>query len=242
MSIRFYITSTLLDTGCDVEICISKARLSTLPLAHRVPQSEMGKKKSQKGSNLKAGSGKRPERKYNADTDEDPRDHEFHLEDRAGQSSGDGGDSGVEDDDDMAVEMARELQALAGERPMRAVKQQKVAHAPRAAATSVNAASSSTPRALISSYFTTRTPVAAPAATVDTTPTTAPTLAAPTAASVPSPVTACSVTPEAPAMTPCCCICLEVIVIIIIIIITSPTGTCVFQCIPFSPKSQVVFY
>ena len=77
MSTRFYVTSTLLLAGCDVEICILKARLSTLPLAHRVCHTraqscEMGKKKTQAGANLKAGSGRRPERKYNADTDDDP--------------------------------------------------------------------------------------------------------------------------------------------------------------------------
>jgi hypothetical protein len=116
-----------------------------------------GKKKCQKGAHLKAGSGKRPERKYDADTDEDPLDHEFRLEDRAGESSGGSDAESSGDDDDMAVEMARELQALAGERrtrAARAAKQQKVAHATRAAATPAKAACSSTPHALISSYFT----------------------------------------------------------------------------------------
>ena len=84
-----------------------------------------GKKKSQKGVHLKAANGKRPERKYNADSDEDSRDDEFQPEDRAGESSG---GSCEDDDDDMAVEMAVELQALAGGRQKRTVKQQKVAH------------------------------------------------------------------------------------------------------------------
>ena len=166
----------------------------------------MGKKNSQRGSNLWAVSGRRPEPKYTADTDEDPLDHEFRLEDRAGESSGGSGAESSGDDDDMAVEMTRELEALAGERRTRAAKQQKVAHATRAAATPAKAAGSSTPHALISSYFTARTPVAASpslVAAVDTTPTTAP--AAPTATSIPV------ATRSIPDMPPGCCICLEAI-------------------------------
>lgn len=113
-----------------------------------------GKKKSKSGAHLKAGSGRRPERKYNADTDEDPLDHEFRLEDRAGESSG---DSGAEEADAMSVEMARELQALTGVRQTRAVKQQKVAHA-TLPVTPANAASSST-QSTLSSYFTVSTPI-----------------------------------------------------------------------------------
>jgi hypothetical protein len=168
-----------------------------------------GKKKCQKGAHLKAGSGKRPERKYDADTDEDPRDDEFQPEDRAGESSG---ASGAEDDDDMAVEMARELQALAGGRRTRAVKQQKVVHAPRAAV-AANAASSSTPRALISSYFVARTPVLAatpppPAAASSVTPATAPVPAPCTIPPDGGCVAHTTDPPEAPAP---CLICLEVI-------------------------------
>ena len=112
----------------------------------------------------------------------------------------------------MAVEMARELQALAGGRRTRAVKQQKVVHAPRAAV-AANAASSSTPRALISSYFVARTPVLAatpppPAAASGVTPATAPVPAPCTIPPDGGCVAHTTDPPEAPAP---CLICLEVI-------------------------------